>query len=262
MDDRLPPLVSIRGWNADDDPRYPAFIDQMRAADIDVFDIYIEADTFSTIGEWAAAAIAEIDEAITRGTIPNQPLHLIGYCLGGNILTDITNLLTQQHRPPAYVGLIDVFLRTPAMFISYGLYGRFAMPWRRIPFLQMSRFSAPENETLHAVIGSWARQLLRATRTALRRGPIRSRRENIRNWHAQRLAYNAKRVRITVLLHLYVSSFTLADNNNDPSCGMARYLCGGFNVSMMPGVDHHTCIEPPFATELIATINRDRNRVA
>ncbi|MEI7592151.1 MAG: hypothetical protein WCK41_02895 [Actinomycetes bacterium] len=60
----LPPLISIRGWTVEKDPRYPVFLDAMRSADIDVIDLYVDSAGFTDLGCWARSVL-EADDPST-----------------------------------------------------------------------------------------------------------------------------------------------------------------------------------------------------
>ncbi len=59
-----PPLISIRGWTVEEDPRYPVFLDAMRSADIDLIDLYVDSAGFTDLGCWARSVL-EADDPST-----------------------------------------------------------------------------------------------------------------------------------------------------------------------------------------------------
>ncbi len=137
--------------------------------------------------------------------MPGEPLHLLGYCLGGHILLEAIGQLQSSGRHPAYVGLIDCWYRPPAHWVDRGIYSRYGVAWFRRVRLQAGRMAPPAPEPLAVILRSWLVRLARTTGRALRgRTPARQR-PSIRNWPGQHLAYNWFYPRLLVPVHLYNS---------------------------------------------------------
>ena len=249
-----PRLISVRGWTADDDPRYPAFVDALRDTGVDVHDLFVACDPFATMGDWARAVIDEL-EAVA---VPGEPLHLLGYCLGGHILLEVIGQLQRSGRHPAYVGLIDCWYRPPAHWVDRGIYSRYGVAWFRRVRHQAGRMAPPAPEPLAVILRSWLVRLARTTGRALRgRTPARQR-PSIRNWSGQHLAYNWFYPRLQVSVHLYNSQDSVDDMDGDPSMGLAPLLIGGFDVEVLADSQHWTCLQSPCREQLIDLIGQHR----
>jgi thioesterase domain-containing protein len=246
----LPPLISVRGWSVEDDPRYPAFVEHLQASGVVVEDLWVPPDGFATMADWAAAVIVELDRRA-------HPLHLIGYCLGGHVLWEATSQLEAAGRPPAYIGLIDCWYQTPAVRLDRGIYGRYAVSWSRRARQQAGRVAPPRQEAPSSIVRSWFSRAGRTAARTLRGRSHARRRPGIRNWHGQHLAYNWQYPRLRTVLHLYNADETAADHD-DPSLGLSIYLNGGFTVDLVAGTDHKTCLDGAARDTIAAAIARDR----
>ena len=263
-----PPLISVRGWSAEDDPRYHAFVGRLRDSGVEVVDLWVPPDGFATMGLWSAAVRAEVDallggsggvdaQAVGAGAADGS-LHLLGYCLGGHILLELIAQLQDAGRAPAYVGLIDCWYRPPAHWIDRGIYGRYGVAWPRRLRHQLGRLTPPRVEPVAVVARSWAVRAARTSVRVARGGRVAAKRGRILNWHGQHLAYDWFYRRLRVPIHVYNAEASVADMDDDPSLGLSMYLTGGFTAEVLAGTDHRTCLEPPSGDQLTGWIARDR----
>jgi thioesterase domain-containing protein len=251
-------LISVRGWSADDDPRYPAFVERLRDSGVDVHDLFVPPDPFPTMADWARAVIAEISTVALAG----EPLHLLGYCLGGHVLLEVVGQLQASAQMPGYVGLIDCWYRPPAHWVDRGIYGRYGVAWSRRVRHQAARIAPPHAERPSVVLRSWAIRTARTTGRVLRGRTSSRQRPEILNWQGQHLAYDWFYPRLTTPVHVYNAEVTVDDMGGDPSIGLSPYLVGGFEVQVLPDSGHRTCLQPPTSERLIELIGRDRAAAA
>jgi hypothetical protein len=235
-------------------PALPGVRRRVRAGGVDIHDLFVPGDPFATLGDWARAVVAELASVALAG----EPLHLVGYCLGGNILREVVAQLEATGTRPAYVGLIDSWYRPPAQWVDRGLYSRYGVGWHRRVRHQAGRFAPPRNERLSAVVRSWVVRFARTTGRFLRGRTLGRERRNIRNWHGQHLARDWFYPRLMVPVHLYNSQESVTDLDGDPSMGLAPYLISGFDVRVFPDTQHWTCLQPPCRDQLVALIGQHR----
>jgi hypothetical protein len=250
----MPQLISVRGWTAVDDPRYPAFVDAVRAGGVDIHDLFVPGDSFATLGDWARAVVAELASV----AVPGEPLHLVGYCLGGHLVWEVVGQLEAIGTRPAYVGLIDCWYRPPAQWVDRGIYHRYGVGWHRRVRHQAGRLAPPRNERLSAVVRSWVVRFARTAGRSMRGRTLGRERLKVRNWHGQHLSYDWFYPRLRVPVHLYNSEESVADMDGDPSMGLAPYLIAGFDVRVFADTQHWTCLQPPWCDHLIDLIAQHR----
>jgi thioesterase domain-containing protein len=257
VDATLPPLIAIRGWSTEIDPGYQVFIEAMRSSGCNVVDVFVAHDEFATFGEWADAAMTA---ALAHHDV-GEPLHLLGYCAGGSLLSEGLRTLEQSGVRAAYLGFVDVRAAHPKVRLQRGTYSLYDVPWALRIRNQLVRLTPPDRESLISVADSVLRRVIRSTIELPRRG-WRSR--NLRSPLTHRQAQLAacwESGTIVSPAHLYICRDTMQRNwPGDPSLGRAGLLRGGFSVCIIEG-DHHSCLQPPNSAGLIAQINIDRQKV-
>jgi len=256
----LPPLVSIRGWDANDDPRYPVFLDQIRATGIKVIDIYVGAENHKTMQSIVDAATADIEDQLEQsGIAPDEPFDMLAYCVGGDVLLGAAHTFQQRRRPTPFLGLIDCYITSPKARVTTGVYGRYGISWSHRLRDQADRLAEPSNEKLTAVIGSWIGQYAKSFRIALRHGPRWTRRKNSYGYAYNHLSFEGDLPYVTKPVVLYNTSQMITEAEGDRSLGLSRYLRSGYVVRVLAEQDHHNCITPPHSDALIALIAADRS---
>lgn len=250
----LPKLIAVRGWSADVDPTYLKFIDEMRATGCEVVDSFVTHDGFATFGEWADASI----ESALAHHIEGEPLHLLGYCGGGTLLTEGLRTIERRGLRPSYVGFIDVRAGHPKIRLQRGFDSIYAVPWTQRIRHQLVRLTPPDRESFGAVANSVLRRTVKSTISYPKRG-WRSRKLRIPIIHRQaELAARWEFNSIVTPAYLYNCMHSIDHNwPGDPSLGRAGLLKGGFAVRIIEG-DHHSCLQPPNSADLIAQITNDR----
>lgn len=253
----LPVLYSVRGWLQEVNPAYITFVDEMRATGVDVVDTYVPPAGFRSFGDWANAIVEKIIDAHPDG----EPLHLMGYCLGGTIMMVVIAELERRTISPACVSIIDAREYSPRARLHRGLDALNLTPWPvRLRGL-LVRLTPPDRETLGAVTTSVVRRAIRSTIELPKRG-WRSRKRRIPAVFDELvLAYAWEFDAISTPVHLYntQASMDLYAPGN-PSLNIGRYFQAGFVVRMIEG-NHENCIGTPHATTLIERINADRTAV-
>ena len=250
----LPKLLAIRGWSVEVDGSYLSFVDEMRATGCEVVDIFVPHDGFATFGEWADASI----ESALAHHIDGEPLHLLGYCGGGTLLSEGLRSIERSGLRPSYVGFIDVRAGHPKIRLHQGFDSIYAVPWAQRIRHQLVRLTPPDRESFFAVAYSVLRRAVKSTIDFPKRG-WRSRNLRIPTIHRQaELAARWEFNSIVTPAYLYncmrsIDTFW----SGDPSLGRAGLLKGGFTVSIIEG-DHFSCLQPPNSADLIAQITNDR----
>ncbi len=252
----LPVLYSVRGWSEELNPAYITFVDEMRSTGVEVVDIFPNYEGCSTFGEWAQRATDEILRQHSHG----EPLHLLGYCAGGTLLTESVRQLEALGVRPTYLGLIDVRGSNPRERLARGLDSQFQVRWMQRVRFQLERLTPPDRESLASVLRSVARRSVRSTRELRTRG-WRSSKRVFPAIHLQaRLAANWEFNSITTSAFAYNCPIAIDKYwPGNPSLGRAAVLRGGFIIRFIEGT-HETCIAPEYAADLIARIAADRSQ--
>lgn len=252
----LPVLFSIRGWPEGVNPEYLAFIDEMCSAGIEVIDTYVPALGLLDIEDWASAVIEQIDQRRDGAA----PLHLLAYCLGGNLTLVLLHQLERAGVPIGYVGFIDVREDSESHRLAKGLDAAYEVPWG-VRFRELLiRLTPPDRESLGAVLGSVARRSVRSVVELPRRG-WRGRKFR-RAWlfHELRMSYSHEYTGVTTPITLYNTAASMDRfDGRDPSLNIGMYLRGGYVIRFIEGT-HESCIQPPHSADLIARITADRRR--
>ena len=252
----LPTLYSIRGWTAEVNPAYIAFIDEMRATGVRVVDIFADHEGCDTLGEWADRAVEEIVDQHSAGS----PMHLLGYCGGGSLMHVAIRELENRDIRPAYIGFIDVRSGAPWFRLARGFDSVFRVPWAQRVRFQLVRLVPPDRESLGSVLRSVVRRSIRSTLEIRERGWRSSKRVHPLVHHQGFLAANWEMNSITSFVHAYNCQVSIDRYwPGNPSLGRAELLHGGHVIRLIDGT-HETCIEPPHSTELIRLIEDDRRR--
>lgn len=250
----LPPLVVVRGWSEAVNPDFIIFMQELREAGHEVIDIFSLPTGYRDFGQWADDVIAEIE----RRTPPGRPLHLIGYCYGGNLLMNAVTKLESRGADLEYVGFIDVRRDSPGMRLTRGLDALYQVPWPVRIRQQLIRLVPPSREPFSVVASSVLRRAVRSVVELPKRG-WRSRRRRIPAIHEQlalSLAWEFDWMSTPV--HFYVSPDSMERYApGDPSLGHSIRLRGGCAVRFIEGT-HESCICPPNSAELIERITTDR----
>lgn len=253
----LPVLYSIRGWLQEVNPAYITFVEGMRDTGVDVVDIYVPPAGFRTFGEWAIAVV----EAIDSHRHDDEPLHLMGYCLGGVIMLVVIAEFERRAISPACVSMIDVRAYRQDFRLQRGFDSVYQTPWPvRLRGL-LIRLTPPDRESFGSVFSSVVRRSIRSARELPKRG-WRSHKRRIPAVHEEQalaFAWEFDAISTPVCCYNTQASMDLY-TQNDPSLNMGVYLQGGFVVRMIEG-NHETCIDTPHAAGLIKKITADRTAV-
>ena len=253
----MPTLYSIRMWTAEVNPSYITFMDELRAHGHDVVDIFVSHDGFATLDEWAGGVVDRLLECWTE----NTPLHLIGYCGGGDLLITALPILERRGIRADYVGFIDIRNSPQSFSLERGLYSLYQVPWSGRLWRQIMRITPPDRESVVDVSGSILRRSVRSVIELPTRGWRSTRRRNPAIHEQIRLEYLCDWPGVTTPAHLYVCAHSVDRYvPGDPSAGISRTLLGGFVIRSISGT-HETCIEPPHSTALIERISADRRAV-
>jgi thioesterase domain-containing protein len=250
----LPVLYSIRVWLQEVNPAYITFVEEMRDTGVDVVDIYVPPAGFRTFGEWAIAVV----EAIDSHRHDDEPLHLIGYCLGGVIMLVVIAEFERRAISPACVSMIDARMYSQDFRFRRGFDSVYQTPWPvRLRGL-LIRLTPPDRESFGSVAPAVLRRSIRSVRELPKRG-WRSRKRRIPAVHEeQALAFAWELDSISTPVYCYNTQASIdLYAPNDPSLHMGRYLQGGYVVRMIEG-NHENCIDTPYATSLIEKITADR----
>lgn len=258
MNVTTPTLMYVRGWSETDHPAGAAFVDELRTAGVDVIDVYVPPAGLGDISGWARATIEVLDRHRAEG----EPLHLLCYCIGGNLGLEVVYQLEARNDAPAYVGLIDVRRDLESFRLARGIDSLYIVPWGMRLRMQLIRLTPPNRETLGAVLGSILRRSVRSVIELPKRGwRSRKRRRGV-SFDAMRFTYACEIERIVTPVHLYNSpGSTGRFTPGDPSLNIGQYLSGGYCVRSIEG-DHEHCLDPAHAPSLIAMIEADRARVS
>ena len=250
----LPKLFSVRGWSEEVNPAYVTFIDEMRAAGHHVVDIFPSHTGCATFGEWAQRALDEI----LQQRDPDEPLDLIGYCLGGTLLTVVVRLLEDQQIDIGYLGFIDVRRDSPETRLTKGLDSLYQVPWSYRVRLQLLRLIPPDRETFGAVLWSVVRRSARSVRELPVRGWRSRKRQNPAIHEQMLINFRWRFAATTTPVYSYNAVHSVFRRpDNDLSLGMSLRFRGGFAITEIGGT-HENCIEPPHSTALIEEITSDR----
>ena len=256
--DRLPTLFFVRGWNETVNPEALDLVEQLRGTGSDIVDLYIAPDRFDTLGGWAAAVADEIEHRRE----PGEPLHLLAFCIGGNLTLVVVHELEARGAAPTYVGLIDVREDQPDTRLTRGIDALYEVPWGNRVRLQLMRIVPPDPEPVGQVLRSVARRAVRSVRELPTRGWRSRRRRNPLLFPAMRLTYGWEFQRIVTPVHRYTTQNSIERfGAGDPSLNIGQYLSGGSSITLIEGT-HESCIQPPHSDHLIACIDRDRRAAA
>jgi len=257
----LPTLHVICGFDRNGDRRVHAFIDHLTELGWGLKVIFEDALEHRDMGSWAAAVTTRVLDARDD----SEPLHLLGYCAGGNITMQVLHDLELHGIGVGYVGLIDTRYVSPVERLSKRDYGYVGVRRSRRVREQLGRLAPPESASVGTVLRSWvsaltlgpplqiARRIRNRHRFALL---VRNRRAD-RRWWALHLAFDWNYPSIVTPAHLYGTDVSIRRAGGDPSQGLATFLRGGFTLRRIGG-EHFTCIQPPHVDGLIGLIEKDR----
>jgi thioesterase domain-containing protein len=253
----LPKIFSVRGWSEEVNPAYIPFCEELRAAGHQVIDVFPTHKGCTTFGEWAERALEEI--LLQRDG--DEPLHLLGYCAGGSLLTVIVRLLEDRRIPIDYLGLIDVRRDSPEVRLAKGLDSLYQVPWSYRVRLQLLRVIPPDRETSAAVLSSIARRSVRSVVELPKRGWRSRKRQNPLIHEQMVINFRWRFAKTTTPVHSYNSPNSVERrSDHDPSLGMSIRFRGGLAITWIDG-NHENCIEPPHSAALIERITADRRAV-
>lgn len=253
----LPVLFSVRGWSQELNPAYITFVEEMRDCGYQVIDIHIGPKGFADLGAWSAAVA---DEVMARAT-PAESLHIMGYCLGGNLLMNALVRFEACGVQPDYVGLIDVRSNAPADLLRKGLLSLYQVPWSKRIRSQLGRLAPPNHEPFGTVIASVLRRSVRSVIELPKRGWRSRKRRNPATHLELTIGAHWSYSSVTTPVHLYVCDSSLDRYApGDPSLNTAARFRGGFVVRRAAG-NHENCIEPPHSARLVEMITSDRRAV-
>lgn len=253
----LPKIFSVRGWEAEVNPAYLPFCEELRAAGHEVIDVFPTHKGCATFGDWAERAMNEI----LQHRDGDEPLHLLGYCAGGNLLTVVVRLLEDRRIPIDYLGLIDVRRDGPEDRLAKGLDSLYQVPWSYRVRLQLLRLIPPDRETTAAVLTSIARRSVRSVLELPKRGWRSRKRQNPLIHEQMVINFRWQFAKTTTPVHSYNSPNSVERRpDHDLSLGMSIRFRGGFVITWIDG-NHENCIEPPHSAELVRSITADRRAV-
>ena len=251
----LPVLFSVRGWSQEINPAYITFVDEMRDRGYEVIDIHIGPTGFADLGAWSAAVADEVTAQARVG----EPLHIMGYCLGGNLLMNALVRFEECGVQADYVALIDVRSNAPADLLRKGLYSLFQVPWSKRVRSQLGRLAPPNYEPLGSVLSSVILRSVRSVIELPKRGWRSRKRRNPATHDELAIGASWSFSSVTTPVHLYVCDSSLDRYApGDPSLNTAPRFRGGFVVRRVAG-NHENCIERPNSTGLIDVILADRH---
>jgi thioesterase domain-containing protein len=253
----LPTLYSIRGWTEPVNPAYVTFVEEMRSTGIDVVDIYVPPKGFGDLGQWAGAVLDRI-----RGEMdPSVPLHLMTYCIGGNLSLAMLHQIESEGVPIEFVAFIDVREDPEAYRLARGIDSLYLVPWAVRFRLLLVRLTPPDRETLGPVVASVLRRSVRSVIELPKRGWRSRRRRAPATFDEQHLTYHWEFDAISIPVRLYNTQSSIDRfATRDPSLNIGKFLQGGFVIRFING-SHENCIDPPHSTELIETMTSDRRAV-
>jgi thioesterase domain-containing protein len=254
---RLPTLFSVRGWSEEVNPEYLVFCDELRRAGHRVVDVFASHDRCATFGDWAQLATDEI----LQKRVEDEPLHLLGYCAGGSLLTVVVRQLEDQKIDISYLGLIDVRRDSPEFRLTKGLDSLYQVPWSYRLRLQLLRLTPPDAETYAAVLSSIGRRAARSIRELPSRGWRSRKRRNPAIYEQLRINLRWQFASTVTPVHSYNSVHSMQRRtDHDPALGMSIRFRGGFTVTSIDGT-HESCIKPPASGALVERITSDRRSV-
>jgi thioesterase domain-containing protein len=249
-DDARPVVIAVHGWEDADEPRFPLVVDGIRAAGIDVVDLYLPLGDTATMPEWCervADAILALPEASDR-----TPM-LMGYCLGGHLVIGALHHLERRGRAPGAVLLVDTWVRSLRYHLVHDVHGKFRLSWRRRRLLLLAAVAPPDPVRLRSVARWWTSGAVLRLKRFKRYGPNRRRRASIPNWDGAHVAYDGTFASVTTPARCVNSESSIADNEADPAMGLAPLLRGGFTLRIVPG-GHHSMMEEPHTDGLVAAL--------
>ncbi len=251
----LPVLFSVRGWSEEINPAYITFVAEIRDRGYEVIDIHIGPTGFEDLGQWSAA----VADAVMAQARPDEPLHIMGYCLGGNLLMNALVRFEACGVRPEYVGLIDVRRNAPVDLLQKGLYSLLQVPWSKRVTTQLARLAPPVNEPFGSVLASVLRRSVRSVIELPKRGWRSKKRRNPAIYDELAIAARWDFSSVTTPVNLYVCDSSLDRfAPGDPSLRTAPRFRGGFVVRRVAG-NHENCIEVPNSAGLIDAIIADRS---
>lgn len=253
----LPVLYSIRGWTQEVNPAYITFVDEMRATGVDVVDIFIPPAGFRTFGDWAAGIV----ETINNHRHDEEPLHLMGYCFGGNVLLAALAEFERQATSPASVSMIDARMSSQIWRLERGYDSLYQTPLPVRFRGLLLRLTPPDRESFGSVAASVVRRSVRSVLELPQRGWRSRKRRRPEVQEEMSLAFAWEYESVSTPVHCYNTEASLdLHAAGDPSLLMGRYLRGGYVIRMIEG-DHENCIDAAHATALIEKITADRTAV-
>ncbi len=251
----LPVLFSVRGWSEEINPSYITFVDEMRGRGYEVVDVHIGPKSYEDLGQWSAA----VADAVMAQARPDEQLHIMGYCLGGNLLMNALVRFEACGVRPEFVGLIDVRSNAPVDLLRKGLYSLLQVPWSKRVTSQLARLAPPVNEPFGAVLSSVLRRSVRSVIELPKRGWRSKKRRNPAIYDELAIAACWDFSSVTTPVNLYVCDSSLDRfAPGDPSLRTAPRFRGGFVVRRVAG-NHENCIEAPNSAGLINAIIADRS---
>lgn len=249
----LPVLYAVRGWS--DGPF--EYVDEMLSTGTEVVDVYIPPAAFPDLGAWGRAII----ELIRAQHDFTTPLHLVGYCAGGNLLLATVHELEAIGIRPEYVALIDVRQELESVTMQRGIDSAYHVPWKVRLRRALIRLTPPDRESLGSVLRSAVRRAARLVVDLPRRGWRGRKWRDPQRVDAMNLLYSWEYRPVTVPVHLYnTHDSSRRYSKDDPSLHIGKNLWGGFLIRFVDGT-HLSCVQSPHSTTLIEQITADRRAV-
>lgn len=244
-------IISVRGWSAEADPNYLLFLDRLRERGFIVHDIYVPGDGMHDFQTWVSTVTGEIKRCAPAPLRRN----LLGYCLGGHLLLGVAAALIARGECPRYLGLIDVRDLSPLAQLNWGIYGDFRVPWRRRVRHHARLLAGPlPFPGWGAVLRAWGRAL---RKTAARWMHLRQRGVKTDGaWRQLHLAYGETWPALRSPAFLYTTSHFIAQNDQDPTLGLAPIFRNGYALRTFEG-NHSDILINAAGSALLTRIAED-----
>jgi len=248
------PVVVLRAWSKEVDPRLLPFMDELRSLGLDVVDHYVPPAGDRDLGDWARRSLALLADS----PVGDRPAYLLGYCAAGHVLDE---MLVQMHaagHTPTYVGLIENWQRPPLFQIVRGTYWQYRVGIRRRLRHQLTLLSDGDSPPLREVITTWLKVMKPAVYRQVTPAGRRRLREarSVPEWEVGHLTYAWTFRAIHAPVHLYNATESLKHWDPDVTIGLAPLLHGGYVVRKIDG-GHFSCLEGDQGKRLARTVLGD-----
>lgn len=232
--------------------------DALAAEGVEVVLAHVDHTGCRTFAEWADRFADHIvDEHQT-----DEPMRLLGYCIGGVMCVEVAARLTARGRPPAYVGLVEAWSPSPLTRLVDGTYRHYRVPWRNRIRGALFELSRPHGPRARTIAAAWTMALLKwpprwFRDVVIRRGAPRRRKSR---WEPLRLAWALDRSSLDIPVFAYHTAHSTALMNGDRTLGLSPHLRGGFVLRTVGG-DHAACTDHPHLEDLARVISVDLDLV-